>query len=459
MRSVMTWVWGLLMAGVVGSSAVLGAELSGWASLPPDTFSPGPTSGQFASSAYAAYPLPLVNKQPVQGFSAVLRGPVEGTYFVMADNGFGTKANSSDTLLRVYGLRPNFKTFNGSSVVGLGTVTPVNFQTGAAMASFDSNSFITLHDPDNRLGFTRIADRTLYPYVGSGPGNASIPVDPAIQSERLLTGADFDIEAFQRDRNGNLWFGEEFGPFLVKTDADGKVLRSEIPMSGVQSPDNPYLSGTANLGRSRGFEGMAINKSGDTLYTLLEGTVTGDPAKSLRINKFDINTESYTGRQWLYRLESAGTNIGDMTAVNDSQFIVIERNGDTATTVGGNPFKKLFLIDLDKTDANGFVKKTELVDLMNLADPNDLNGDGNTVFTFPYVTIEDVLILNDRTLLVMNDNNYPGGGGRGNYPDVNEFLQIRLDAPLAIPEPSTVVLVSCGLIALVARRLRTGKIA
>ena len=45
---------------------------------------------------------------------------------------------------------------------------------------------------------------------------------------------------------------------------------------------------------------------------------------------------------------------------------------------------------------------------MNVADPNDLNGDGSNSFTFPYVTIESVLILDANTLLVINDNNYPG---------------------------------------------------
>lgn len=51
-------------------------ELTGWAMMPANTFAPGPTSGQFASSAFPLVnPLPLLNKQPVQGFSAVLRGP------------------------------------------------------------------------------------------------------------------------------------------------------------------------------------------------------------------------------------------------------------------------------------------------------------------------------------------------------------------------------------------------
>ena len=45
----------------------------------------------------------------------------------------------------------------------------------------------------------------------------------------------------------------------------------------------------------------------------------------------------------------------------------------------------------------------ELVDLMTLADPFDLNGDGSHSFT--YVTIENVLVLDARTLLVVNDNN------------------------------------------------------
>lgn len=200
----------------------------------------------------------------------------------------------------------------------------------------------------------------------------------------------------------------------------------------VQSPQNPFLAGaTANLGGSRGFEGMAINTSGSKLYTLLEGSVTGDLANSLRIDEFDIRSASYTGRNFLYLLDALGTNIGDMTAVNDHQFLVIERNGNTATTTGA-PYKRIFLIDLNVSDSRGVVAKTELVDLMNVADPHDLNRDGSTLFTFPYVTIESVLILNPTTLLVLNDDNFPGGGGRSAAPDSNEFLRIKLDRALDV---------------------------
>lgn len=162
---------------------------------------------------------------------------------------------------------------------------------------------------------------------------------------------------------------------------------------------------------------------------MLEGTVIGDAPESLRINTFDINTETFTKQSALYQLDPLGTNIGDMTAINDHEFLVIERNGATITS--GTPFKKVFKIDIAKLDANGFVDKSEVVDLMNIADPHDLNGDGSQLFTFPYLTIEDILIVDKNTILVMNDNNFPGGGGRSGEPDSTEFLMISLSQPLA----------------------------
>jgi hypothetical protein len=427
------------------SAAANASELTAFALMPANTFAEGPTSGQFAGPGAGGNTLPLVSKQPVQGISAVLQGPTAHVFYVMPDNGFGAKTNSADALLRIYALRPDFKIWNGASVTGSGTVRPADFKSGRALPTFDKRSFISLRDPEHKLGFDIVAGMAFYPN-----GSNNIPVDPSIQTGRLLTGADFDIESVRMDRKGHFWFGEEFGPFLVETDARGKVLHSEIRTPNiippgsistgaeVKSPQNPYLGAeTPNLGGSRGFEGMAINPARKKLYTLLEGTVAGDDqinatvGKNLRIDQFDIKTKAYTGNNWLYQLEASGTNIGDMTAINDYQFLVIERNGATATG-GGTPFKKIFIADIEGVANGGFVHKTELVDLMNISDPHDLNGDGSTIFTFPFVTIESVLILDPSTLLVINDNNYPGAGGRDLNSDNTEFIKIRLDNPLDV---------------------------
>lgn len=414
--------------------------------MPANTFAEGPTSGQFAGAGAGGNALPLIDKQPVQGISGVLHGPTRNTFYVMPDNGFGAKTNSADALLRVYALKPDFKTWNGRREIGSGTVNPANFQTGGTLPAFNKNSFISLRDPNHKLGFGIVAGQANYPN-----GANDVPVDPSIVASQLLTGADFDIESIRKDRKGHLWFGEEFGPFLVEADMSGKVLSREVSTPNlvppgstatgeeVRSPQNPFLAtDTPNLGRSLGFEGMAINPKGDKLYPLLEGTVLGDNDvnatvnKNLRIGEYDIKAKRYTGKNWLYQLEASETNIGDMTAINDHQFLVLERNGATATTVGGTPFKKIYLIDIKDVANGGFVNKTELVDLMNISDPHDLNGDGSSTFTFPFVTIESVLPLNPTTLLVINDNNYPGAGGRDLKSDNSEFIKIKLDTPLKL---------------------------
>jgi glycerophosphoryl diester phosphodiesterase len=183
----------------------------------------------------------------------------------------------------------------------------------------------------------------------------------------------------------------------------------------------------ANLSSSRGFEGMAFNPAKDTLYPLLEGTVVGDPAGSLRIYKFNLGSEQYEGLIGRYRMENSNHAIGDFTPINNNEFLVIERDNAQGTAA---QFKKIFKVDFSKIDADGFVAKEEIVDLLNIRDPNDLNGDGSNKFTFPFVTIENVLVLDKDTILVANDNNFPFSVGRGPDIDNNEIIQLQLEKPL-----------------------------
>lgn len=422
----------LLAVAVLCVSAPASAQLlTGWAQMPAATFADGPTSGQFADpNPYGVHVPPYAGAQPVQGFSGVLALPNKDAFLFLVDNGFGAQANSADALLRAYALRIDWRSAGG----GPGTVAPIDLRTGAERPSFDAGTRLQLNDTQRRLSVPIQADYAHYYDEQARP-----PVDPAIRAGRWLTGADFDLESFRRDREGNYWFGDEFGPYLVKTNAQGTVLRAEIPLPGVFAPQHrDVVAGraTANLPASGGFEGMAIDRSGTRLYTLLERSVARDPDRTLRIDEFDIPTEAFTGRRFLYELDPRGTHIGDMVAVDDQRFLVLERNAGTATSPATDPapFKKVYLVDFGHVADGGRVRKLELVDLMNLADPHDLDGDGRHVFTFPYVTIENVLILDARTLLVVNDNNFPYGGGRAAAPDRTEFLRIRLPVSLDLRE-------------------------
>jgi hypothetical protein len=234
-----------------GAQPAAAQSLVGFASLPADTFTPGPTSGQLIAATNGRVP-PFVGKQPVQGFSSVLRTS-NGDFLAMSDNGFGAKPNSPDYVLRVYRIDPNFRTSTG----GAGTIAV--------------KSFITLSDPFHKVNFAIVADGTTYP-------GTSTPVDAEIHSRRLLTGGDFDIESLRDAPDGTFWFGDEFGPFLIHTDALGRVLEAPIPLPGVKSPQNPFLGGDVpNLPGSRGFEGMAIAPNGKLLYPMLEGALPLTP--------------------------------------------------------------------------------------------------------------------------------------------------------------------------------------
>ena len=431
------------------ASSAQSAELIGRAVLPAATFAAGPTSGQFITTANGQ-PVPFVNKQPVQGLSGVVPGPIPGTYNFILDNGFGAKSNSADSLLRVFSFRPDFTT---------GQVVPVNAKSGKDSNFSRKDWYITLHDSKahNNAGFKTVYMNTNYP---NGAGNT--PVDPAITSQHLLTGSDFDIEGIVRANDGSYYFGDEFGPFVIHTDKSGRLLNFlPVPapnLTGIgsnpliQSPDYPtpapgsYLppvSGPRNAQGSGGFEGFTINPAGTRIYTLLEKSLTGDSNPLRRfINVFDTATKSYTKDLFAYKVgdpdgNNAGINpasnsIGDMNMINDHQILVIERDQNQGPA---SRFKRVYLADLSVVDADGFVKKTLVADLMNLADPSSKGGNGTTggVFTMPFVTIENVMAISADTILVANDNNYPFSSGRTpGQADDNEIVLIKLDTPLDV---------------------------
>ncbi|MGB7414417.1 MAG: esterase-like activity of phytase family protein, partial [Thermosynechococcaceae cyanobacterium] len=218
--------------------------------------------------------------------------------------------------------------------------------------------------------------------------------------------------------------------FFTDFSNTGDQVRDLLVADQVRSPQNPEVQSgdaVANLAGSRGFEGMAISPDRQTLYPLLEGTVEGDPEGSLRIYKFDVASSEYQGLVGRYQLDDPSHAIGDFSVINENEYLVIERDSNQGEEAA---FKKIFKVDLSQVDENGNVLKEELVDLLNIRDPNDLNGDGSTSFKFPFVTIEDVLVVDADTLLIANDNNYPFSVGRGPDIDNNEIIQVKLDQPL-----------------------------
>jgi len=231
--------------------------------------------------------------------------------------------------------------------------------------------------------------------------------------------------------DGSFWFGDEFGPWMLHTDAQGKLLEPPIGLPGVMSPDNPGLGHDKPLARSSGgFEGMALGAEGKLLYPMLEKPLqTGSGHLSIFV--FDPAQRRFLqekpGEAWLYYpLDEGSTAIGALTSYGDSSLLVIERDSGEGTAAR---IKRIYLVDADNRDEQGVMRKKLVVDLLNIADPAGLGGGDSGRFSFPFWTIEGLVVLNESTLGVLNDNNYPFGLGRHpktGAPDDNEFILLRI---------------------------------
>ncbi len=385
-------------AGSGGHGRAVEPTLEARATLSADFLAPGPPSGALATPANGRTG-PFAG-QVIPGFSAMVENS-DGTFWAQPDNGFGTKANSADFLLRIYRVRPDWETADGGR------------------GSIDVQRFISLSDPARRIPFPIVNENT---------------------SKRLLTGADLDIESLVRARDGSFWIGDEFGPFLIHVSPSGKVLEAPVAFPDGKSPQNPTLGGEQpRVPASRGFESMGSSTSGRYLYPVVEGAFLDDTDQRRRyVYEFDTRRSRYTGETWQYQVDEAANVIGDAFSVRRGRMLLIERdNLDGAAAVT----KRLYEIDLRRTDADGNVEKELVVDLLKIANPDGIGSDSaaggygvGDPFRFPMVSVEVVVELRDGRILVGNDNNYPGDDARvPGTPDDTEM--IVLDLRRARPEP------------------------
>jgi len=418
------------------SSAGLPHQLTGWAALP-DTFRwPGPTTGQFISSALGVTP-PFVGGQPLPGFSAMLKND-DGTWTAMPDNGYGSKGNSSDFVVGFYNVSIDFRT------VPNGTTVPGTVKVNSHVAFNDAKGFLK---DGKGVDLKIIADYANYQKVTDNKVvDSGIPVDPRIVSGRLLTGFDFDVESIARAKDGTWFVGEEFGPYILHFDKNGTLMEDPVPHPFLRSPSNPLVmsgSATATSLSSRGFESLAFNGDGSRIFAVPEAAPSlaslrpvADDERYLNFFEFDPAAMLYTGKNPVYKKDGPAKDnqivIGDMANVGGNKFVLIERDslyGAKAVV------KRLYMVDLDVKDADGVLKKTLLVDLLNISDPKDIGGPLPGVpagkFSMPFDSVESVEVVDDHTLAVAIDTNFPTEDGRvPGKPDDTEVITIRFDQAL-----------------------------
>lgn len=240
-----------------------------------------------------------------------------------------------------------------------------------------------------------------------------------------------DCEGIVVDRDGNFWLCEEGGPTIWKLSQNGVLLKRYTPyanLGGAQSVDVMIDSVFKYRKNNRGFEGIALAPNGK-IYAIIQSPILY-PSKSVgegtRIHRIlEIDPATNATRMFAYLndgvIGSSGADqirlrdwkIGDMAAINDSTFLVLE-----AAARGVTDIKRMYMININGAtvvnsglysgvtlealvDSTGLannsikpVRKTLVMDLLANSWPSALD------------KAEGLAIINDSTIAICNDNDY-----------------------------------------------------
>lgn len=168
----------------------------------------------------------------------------------------------------------------------------------------------------------------------------------------------FDPEGIRASGCGKTAFvSDEYGPYIYEFDlASGKRLRAlNLPnkyLADFASADPVVELGFNASGRqsNRGMEGLAISPNGTKLYGIMQSPLIQDgglDAAQARVginNRIvEIDVKSGDVREFLYRMDDKGNGVSEIVAVNEHQFLVLERDGKAGSAA---KFKKIFRIDI-----------------------------------------------------------------------------------------------------------------
>lgn len=134
-----------------------------------------------------------------------------------------------------------------------------------------------------------------------------------------------DPEGIAIDKDGNFWISDEYGPFIIKVDKNGKILEKLEPGNGLPEIVKHRIP-------NRGIEGLTIDKNGN-IYAAVQSTLnvdgkTKDTAIFTRVLKIDPDTKEV--KTFAYPIDknyksNSAAKIGDIYAVDENKLLIIEQ--------------------------------------------------------------------------------------------------------------------------------------
>ena len=225
-----------------------------------------------------------------------------------------------------------------------------------------------------------------------------------------------DSESMTVDEKNHFWVGEEYFPSILEFDAKGKLATRIFPAAKPNEAlkKNEIPNAFTHRGFNRGFEAIGY-KNGKIFFMSQSPLKVPDAHKDkefsvIRIGVFNTKTRMYEA-EYLYPLTHKKVDkIGDLTMISDTEFYVIEQNGD----VGVDSIHLVYKVDLSK--ATNLVKSPleqnpetySQKDLLAKVTPVAKTLAVNLVKAGynEFEKMEGLTIINDKTLAIINDNDF-----------------------------------------------------
>lgn len=306
------------------------------------------------------------------------------------------------------------------------------------------------------------------------PGLSSNPANARLDPEGLRVSND----------GKSVFVSDEYGPYVYQFDrATGARLKTfalpdHFAVSQLSAHGAAETAGnTTGRVANKGMEGLALTPDGKTLVGFMQSPLIQDGGDKHRYNRIvTIDIASGHTHEYAYDnlIGSKSYNSSEIVALNDHQFLVLERDGNGLGD-----------------DSTAAVKQLRLVDLQGAADVSQLSGEANlaplAVHPSLFLDLKGALnaagIASDRipakleglafgqdvvvngvlthTLYVANDNDFIAKTAAGHDNPNQWFVFGVTDADLAvlgasyspqqiaaIPEPQSVALLLSGLLAI-----------
>ena len=267
----------------------------------------------------------------------------------------------------------------------------------------DNEKVLPVPDFHPQIAVFRLRDGTATPgktIILEGPDGEQLVglVDPQANTGESLVTIDgkplppsdhgLDTEGLVAMPDGTFWVSDEYGPFLVHFDANGKELERLSPFNGSLPREFSLRS------PNQGMEGLTLTPDGSTLVGIMQSALKTPglegSAKSVPLARIvTVNLATKAVKEYLYPLANPAETkvaVSEITALSNTEFLVDERDGELQP--GGN--KKIYVADI--SNATDVGPNATVPGATYRADAGGLQVDGKPIETLVGVSTDAAAI-------------------------------------------------------------------